>query len=95
MLFRSVLLTGCADGDCFYRLGARWTEQRIAGLRDPRLRARVPRERVATCWTGVSGRGRLKHELDAFRVKLKGLAPLEKREPDARQRLAEQAGTSD
>jgi coenzyme F420-reducing hydrogenase delta subunit len=51
-----VLLTGCGEGDCFYRLGIRWTQQRIAGLRDPRLRARVPRERVATCWTGEAQR---------------------------------------
>ncbi len=90
-----VLLTGCAAGDCFYRLGIHWTQQRIAGLRDPRLRARVPHERVATCWTGVSGSGRLKRELEAFRATLKGLAPLEKREPASRQRLVEQASSSD
>lgn len=90
-----VLLTGCNEGDCFYRLGIHWTQQRIAGLRDPRLRARVPRERVATCWTGVSGTGRLKRELAAFRAKLKGLAPLEKRMPASRQRLVEQASSSD
>ena len=90
-----VLLTGCSEGDCFYRLGIQWTEQRIAGLRDPRLRARVPHERVATCWIGVSGTGRLKQDLETFRAKLKSLAPLEKPEPASRQRLVEQVSSSD
>ncbi len=35
-------------GDCYQRLGARWLEQRIASERDPHLRQRVPRERIAT-----------------------------------------------
>jgi ferredoxin/coenzyme F420-reducing hydrogenase delta subunit len=45
-----VLLAGCAENDCYERLGDRWTEERIAGERDPNLRARVPRERIATAW---------------------------------------------
>ncbi len=27
-----VMLAGCASGDCQYRLGARWTEERIRAL---------------------------------------------------------------
>jgi len=41
-----VLVTGCPPHDCTYRLGARWTEQRLAGRRLPHLRAQVPRDRV-------------------------------------------------
>ena len=47
-----VLLTGCADGVCFNRFGIAWTEARLAGKRDPHLRARVPRERLSTLWLG-------------------------------------------
>ncbi len=47
---RAVLVTGCRAGGCEFRLGQRWTEQRLAGTREPHLRAQVPRERVATCW---------------------------------------------
>lgn len=42
-----VIVSGCSEGDCFYRLGVDWTQQRIAGERDPYLRRRVPREQVS------------------------------------------------
>jgi coenzyme F420-reducing hydrogenase delta subunit/ferredoxin len=48
----AVLVTGCREGDCAYRLGDRWTMQRIAANREPHLRASVPRERVHTVWCG-------------------------------------------
>lgn len=41
-----VAIAGCADGDCFYRLGDDWTRQRIEGKRDPYLRRRVDRHRL-------------------------------------------------
>lgn len=45
-----VLLAGCADGDCQYRYGIRWTEQRMLRERDPQLRKRVDSRRVAMAW---------------------------------------------
>jgi quinol-cytochrome oxidoreductase complex cytochrome b subunit/Fe-S-cluster-containing hydrogenase component 2 len=45
-----VVLAGCPANACRERLGQRWTEERIADLRDPWLRARVPRGRVAASW---------------------------------------------
>jgi ferredoxin/coenzyme F420-reducing hydrogenase delta subunit len=47
-----VLLAGCRENDCYHRLGHQWTEERIAAIRDPNLRARVPRNRVAVSWAG-------------------------------------------
>ena len=44
-----ILLTGCG-GDCRYRLGMQWTEQRIARQRDPNLRRRVGADRIAMAW---------------------------------------------
>lgn len=46
-----VILSGCAHGDCSYRLGANWTEQRLNRQRDPRLRKRVDDEKLALLWT--------------------------------------------
>jgi ferredoxin/coenzyme F420-reducing hydrogenase delta subunit len=46
-----VVLAGCDGGDCQYRLGALWTEQRIIRKRDPRLRKRVDTEKLAVLWT--------------------------------------------
>ena len=43
-----VLLTGC--GDCRFRFGMDWTEQRINRQRDPNLRRRVGAHRIAMAW---------------------------------------------
>ena len=45
-----VLLLGCQDGNCSYRFGAEWTEQRLARQRDPMIRRRVELSRVALGW---------------------------------------------
>lgn len=41
-----VLVTGCRDGGCAFRLGARWTGERLRGAREPHLRAGLPVLRV-------------------------------------------------
>jgi len=76
-----VFLTGCAEGDCHYRLGQQWEEQRLAGERDPYLRQRVPRERIGKYWAGITRNKRLQRELTAFRDRLKALPPLQRRTP--------------
>ena len=70
-----VMLTGCRDAHCQARLGVRWTEERIEGQRDPHLRARVPRERLARVWAGASDAASLNAELSAFAARLKSLGP--------------------
>jgi ferredoxin/coenzyme F420-reducing hydrogenase delta subunit len=45
-----VLLLGCENGDCNYRLGAKWTEQRMTRQRDPQLRRRIDTSKVALGW---------------------------------------------
>lgn len=66
-----VLMTGCGGGDCRYRLGARWTSQRVARERDPQLRARVDRSRIALGWEQPwSGHADLSDMLGAFRASL-------------------------
>ena len=68
-----VFLTGCRAGDCHYRLGIKWTEQRINGERDPYLRERVPRERIGTFWAGVDQLDALSRQLSNFRERLRQL----------------------
>ncbi len=84
-----VVLTGCAAGECQARLGIRWSEQRISGERDPRLRGRVPRERLRTCWVGAGGGAALAAEIERFRAELAALGPYQ-REPA---RAPQPAGT--
>ena len=61
-----VVITGCREGECNYRLGPRWTEERIEGARDPRLRSRVPRARIARIWAAPTDRQRFETALRAF-----------------------------
>jgi len=69
-----VFLTGCRAGDCYFRLGIKWTEARISGERDPHLRQRVARERVGNFWAGLTRRKEFFSELETFRLRLKNLA---------------------
>ena len=67
-----ILLTGCGEGDCHERLGLEWTDQRLAGLRDPYLRKRVPRERLHAYWGGPGDVAGLRDELASLRTRLAG-----------------------
>jgi quinol-cytochrome oxidoreductase complex cytochrome b subunit/coenzyme F420-reducing hydrogenase delta subunit len=69
-----VFLTGCARNACYSRFGIDWTEARLAGERDPHLRARVPRERLTTCWLGRDQSAELERTLAEFARHLEGLA---------------------
>jgi len=75
-----VLLAGCRAGDCHYRLGDEWTRERVAGRRDPMLRARVPRARLRLCWVGQSGATELREQLASFRTQLGTLGPFRRAE---------------
>jgi ferredoxin/coenzyme F420-reducing hydrogenase delta subunit len=67
---QGVFLLGCAGGDCKHRLGIDWTEQRIARQRDPMLRQRISRQRLALSW--ADGGSAEEHYL-AFRQALADL----------------------
>ena len=47
-----VLITACQGTGCEFRLGQRWSEERLNGAREPHLRMQVPRVRLATAWAG-------------------------------------------
>jgi ferredoxin/coenzyme F420-reducing hydrogenase delta subunit len=70
--FDGVVISGCADGDCFHRYGDRWTRERIDRIRPPMLRARVPRERVLVQGFKPTEHAALERQLDAFRERLRG-----------------------
>lgn len=68
-----VMLAGCAQSDCYYRLGDNWTAQRVAGTRDPYLRKRVPLERLRLSWQTGSAIKRRQQDLQSFRSDLEAL----------------------
>ena len=61
-----VIISGCCEGDCYYRLGNTWLDQRFSQERMPILRTRVPREKVRLSWLGVQGTAQLGTEIEEF-----------------------------
>ena len=73
-----VLLAGCSDGNCHYRLGVDWSRQRLAGERDPYLRQRVPRERIDESWSVTNGNKSMELRLRDFQNRLRTLPPFKR-----------------
>ncbi|HZP87620.1 MAG TPA: hydrogenase iron-sulfur subunit [Burkholderiales bacterium] len=65
-----VVIAACPEGGCEFRLGERWTAERLRGEREPRLRRSVP----AHAWRVVHARAgegeRLQREVEALRAAL-------------------------
>lgn len=69
-----IFLAGCADCDCRYRFGAEWTAQRVARERDPQLRKRVDRDKIAVAWIDSAGQeNELLAQVRKFRDSLPGI----------------------
>ncbi len=66
-----VMVAGCAEGDCYHRLGNEWTIERMAGRRDPYLRKRVPLERVHLAWLPRDAHRRRSRALRDFHAVLR------------------------
>ncbi len=49
---QGVVIAGCREADCEFRLGDHWVQERFTGAREPRLRAATPRDRIAVVWAG-------------------------------------------
>lgn len=74
---RGVLVASCREGGCEYRLGARWTAERLRAAREPHLRAHVARARLELVHADRGEEDILLAALDALRARA--------REPDARE----------
>lgn len=67
-----VLVVTCGE-ECEYRLGARWTNERLTRAREPRLRANVPDERLRRVGAGPGQEGLLAMALAEFRTAMNRL----------------------
>ena len=70
-----VIIAGCAENSCLNRRGGAWTTDRVERRRDPRLRNRIPSERVKLVWAGRRGLADLRGEIEAFAAGLEALGP--------------------
>jgi ferredoxin/coenzyme F420-reducing hydrogenase delta subunit len=62
-----VLVNGCCEGTCEFRLGQQLAAQRLAGQREPHLRASVPAHQLAIAWTDAADPPALERALQALR----------------------------
>lgn len=87
-LAEGVVVAGCSESVCYNRLGVEWTKLRFAGERDPYLRKRVPRERLASIWASPFEANRFEAEKAAFAERLLEVAKVA--QPAARERADEE-----
>ena len=64
------LVSTCREGGCAFRLGERWTAERLQGTREPHLRAAVPRDRFALVRAGAGDEGAVRAALQGLRERL-------------------------
>ena len=65
-----IVVTGCRDGGCEFRLGMEWTRERLTRLREPHLRASVPLDRIEILPASRTEGERLAAAVAAFRQRL-------------------------
>ena len=70
-----VLVAACREGGCEFRLGERWTAERLAGEREPHLRASVPAPRLELVFAGPGDEDQLAAGLERLRQRVQTLAP--------------------
>jgi quinol-cytochrome oxidoreductase complex cytochrome b subunit/coenzyme F420-reducing hydrogenase delta subunit len=78
---RGVLIARCPEQDCEYRLGSRWAADRLAGAREPHLRASVPRDRTRLVEAAPEDAESLGNALVEFRAQLARLGDAPGRRP--------------
>ncbi len=69
-----VAVAPCAEGDCEYRFGVRWTVDRFARRREPRLRRGVDGARIAVIEAGAGRQDALEAGIESFRARLPAAA---------------------
>jgi quinol-cytochrome oxidoreductase complex cytochrome b subunit/coenzyme F420-reducing hydrogenase delta subunit len=74
-----VLLASCGEGECAFRFGAEWTDARLAGAREPALRASAPRDRIER--VAAADADGLVAARDRLAARLAGVAPMARRQP--------------
>ena len=73
-----VFITGCRTGDCYYRLGNAWLDQRFEGRRKPVLRQRAKRDRITVYRAAETDTAKLRRRLAEFQ---RDIAALKQQEP--------------
>jgi coenzyme F420-reducing hydrogenase delta subunit/ferredoxin len=65
-----VVVSGCREGGCEFRLGMEWTRARLSRSREPHLRNLVPQDRIAVVHAARGESARLAAAVSEFRTRL-------------------------
>jgi coenzyme F420-reducing hydrogenase delta subunit/ferredoxin len=76
-----VLVAACRAGGCDFRLGERWTSERLLGDREPHLRHSVPPSRLQVLLGSAHDSGALATALSEFRTRIETLGAATDRLP--------------
>ncbi len=61
-----VFVMGCQIGDCHYREGNKWCQERLLGERPPNIKKTVPKEKVRGYWLAKCDYSTLIEKLNSF-----------------------------
>jgi coenzyme F420-reducing hydrogenase delta subunit/ferredoxin len=86
-----VMVASCRHGGCEYRLGERWTIERLTRQREPQLRGKVPSERLAAAFVSANDEKALVDAVSKFRSRLRALPAAGKELPPYLRRTAHHA----
>lgn len=62
-----VVVSACREGACEFRLGQRWTQQRLRGEREPHLRPSVAAPAWTTVWADAGDEAAVQSSLERMR----------------------------
>ncbi|MDP2824162.1 MAG: hydrogenase iron-sulfur subunit [Sulfuritalea sp.] len=65
-----IVVTGCREGGCDFRLGMQWTQERLAHQREPHLRSLVPQDRLRLVFASRGESRQLVAAVNEFRTRL-------------------------
>jgi coenzyme F420-reducing hydrogenase delta subunit/ferredoxin len=65
-----IVISGCREGGCDFRLGMEWTRERLSRRREPHLRNLVPLDRLQLVPSSRSDGKQLIAAIDEFRTRL-------------------------
>ena len=68
-----VFITGCRTGDCYYRLGNEWLDERFRGRRKPVLRQRAKRDRITVYRAAETDTAKLRRRFAEFQREIAAL----------------------
>lgn len=65
--------TGCRIGDCHYREGNKFLQERLLGTRMPKLKASVDKRRIEAYWLSAVEYEELRDYIESFQSSVKAL----------------------